>query len=145
MVLQKLSQLSSYGESPCFAEYWCLLYSLTLYCGYTCHCFDCYYLFHFFMQIFVQKKVVDVREQLSRLLRRLGLALKSCEKDTQAFILLFTCPFFTVYIVVLTICFCMGLAQHKFHFFPLFKHLVVPANIHSQTIIDMPGSCCICV
>nr|XP_018676249.1 PREDICTED: probable pre-mRNA-splicing factor ATP-dependent RNA helicase DEAH9 isoform X3 [Musa acuminata subsp. malaccensis] len=29
------------------------------------------------------KKVVDVREQLSRLLRRLGLALKSCEKDTQ--------------------------------------------------------------
>ncbi|CAD5195933.1 unnamed protein product [Musa acuminata subsp. malaccensis] len=34
------------------------------------------------------KKVVDVREQLSRLLRRLGLALKSCEKDTQAFILL---------------------------------------------------------
>ncbi|URD78795.1 hypothetical protein MUK42_02456 [Musa troglodytarum] len=38
------------------------------------------------------KKVVDVRDQLSRLLRRLGLALKSCEKDTQAFILLFTCP-----------------------------------------------------
>ncbi|URD78791.1 hypothetical protein MUK42_02456 [Musa troglodytarum] len=29
------------------------------------------------------KKVVDVRDQLSRLLRRLGLALKSCEKDTQ--------------------------------------------------------------
>ncbi|KAG6512673.1 hypothetical protein ZIOFF_030802 [Zingiber officinale] len=31
------------------------------------------------------KKVVDVKEQLCRLLRRFGLALKSCEQDTQAF------------------------------------------------------------
>lgn len=30
------------------------------------------------------KKVVDIREQLSRLLRRLGIVLKSCERDTQA-------------------------------------------------------------
>ncbi|KAJ8510210.1 hypothetical protein OPV22_000644 [Ensete ventricosum] len=36
-----------------------------------------------FLNYQAMKKVVDVREQLSRLLRRLGLALKSCEKDTQ--------------------------------------------------------------
>ncbi|XP_010915577.1 probable pre-mRNA-splicing factor ATP-dependent RNA helicase DEAH9 [Elaeis guineensis] len=29
------------------------------------------------------KKVVDIREQLGRLLRRLGIVLKSCERDTQ--------------------------------------------------------------
>lgn len=37
-----------------------------------------------FINYHAMKKVVDVREQLSRLIKRLGIVLKSCERDTQA-------------------------------------------------------------
>lgn len=40
------------------------------------------------------KKVVEVREQLSKLLRRLGITLKSCGRDTEAVRKAVTCGFF---------------------------------------------------
>lgn len=35
----------------------------------------------------LQKKVIDIREQLSRLLKRLGIVLQSCERDTEVWFL----------------------------------------------------------
>lgn len=33
--------------------------------------------------VLVQKKVVEIREQLSKLVQRLGIGLKSCDGDTK--------------------------------------------------------------
>lgn len=34
-------------------------------------------------KLFMQKKVVDIKEQLHNLMRRLGIAVKSCDRDMQ--------------------------------------------------------------
>lgn len=45
------------------------------------------HLLHFFLinlaLIILQKKVMEIREQLKRIALRLGIVLKSCERDMQ--------------------------------------------------------------
>lgn len=43
--------------------------------------------------IIVQKKVIEIREQLRRTARRLGIDLKSCERDTVVSLCFAVCNF----------------------------------------------------
>lgn len=54
-------------------------------------------------KLFMQKKVVDIKEQLHNLMRRLGIAVKSCDRDMQVTFFLFLFYFF-LFFYLLFIC-----------------------------------------
>lgn len=78
-------------------------------------CLSALHLIHFTaMFFFMQKKVVDIREQLRRIAQRLGVTLKSCDKDLQVMLLLACFGFYYFLFIIVSLNFTCCLLRELF-------------------------------